>query len=69
MLGIDLKVGDELTFSRDESVTATVVDGRQVEFEGRTTTLSQAANEVLGRMGRRTGVLPVLNSGPSTVRP
>ncbi len=46
--------GDVLTFSRDESVTATVLPDNKIEFEGKETSLSPAALEILTRMGYST---------------
>lgn len=44
MARIGLKPGDVLAFSRDDSVTAVVVDGTRVELEGQTMALSPAAD-------------------------
>ena len=40
-----------LCFSRDESITATVIEGNKIEFEGRPFSLSPAALLVLQNMG------------------
>jgi len=45
---VDIPVGAELVFSRDENIKAKVVDNRNIEFNGETTNLSNAAQEVLG---------------------
>lgn len=44
-------VGDVLTYARDESVTATVVADKKIEFEGEVTSLSKAALTLLHREG------------------
>jgi hypothetical protein len=44
-------VGDVLTYARDESVTATVVADKKIEFEGEITSLSKAALTMLHRQG------------------
>lgn len=44
-------VGDILTYARDESVTATVVADKKIEFEGEVTSLSKAALTMLHRQG------------------
>jgi len=50
---VDVPVGSILTFIRDESINAKVVDERNIEFEGGITSLSQAALTVLNRdLGR-----------------
>jgi len=48
---VDIPVGTELAFSRDESIKAKVVDNRHIEFDGETVSLSVAADKVLRRMG------------------
>lgn len=40
-----------LTFSKDASITATVVDEKRIEFEGELTSLSAAALKIVHRMG------------------
>lgn len=52
MMRLGLNAGEELTFTRDDTIIATIVDGKQIDFEGQTMTLSAAAGLVLGRMGR-----------------
>lgn len=51
---LGIKPGDTLAFSRDENVTATVVEGGRVNFEGELTSLSAAALKALHRMGYKT---------------
>lgn len=51
---IGILPGAVLSFSRDEAVTATVVDGGRVDFEGEVTSPSAAALKVLRRMGYQT---------------
>ena len=47
----ELKAGDVLTFTRDEDVTATVIDERKIEFRGDTTSVSGAALTLLHELG------------------
>ncbi len=48
----DVPIGVTLYFSRDENITAKVIDDRRIEFEGEITTTSSAAAKVLkGRFG------------------
>ena len=44
---LKISVGAELTFSRDENVTATVVGDRKVQCEGERMSLSKAAEKIL----------------------
>ena len=44
---LGLKTGSVLTFLRDESIQATVIDDRRISFEGKETSLSSSALEVL----------------------
>lgn len=46
---VGIKPGAELVFSRDAGVRATVVDDRMISFEGRVTSLSAAAQQILQR--------------------
>lgn len=46
MVGIPL--GAELVFLKDETITCTVVNDRQVSYKGKTTALSPLAQELLG---------------------
>jgi hypothetical protein len=48
---VDIPIGTELTFSRDENVKAKVLDNRHVEFDGEAVSLSVAADKALRRMG------------------
>lgn len=48
---VDIPVGAELTFSRDENVKARVIDSRHIEFDGETVSLSVAADKALRQMG------------------
>lgn len=50
---LDIKPGAQLTFSRDESVTATVLPGNQVVYEGQAMSLSSAAMQALQKLGYR----------------
>ena len=45
---VDIPVGAELVFSRDESVKAKVIDNRSIEFNGEITSLSASAQKILG---------------------
>jgi PAS domain-containing protein len=45
---VNIPVGAELVFSRDESKKARVVDDRSIEYEGNITSLSESAKELLG---------------------
>ena len=44
---LGLKAGSILTFLRDESIQATVIDDRRISFEGKETSLSSSALEIL----------------------
>jgi len=48
---VQIAPGSTLTFTKDPSITATVVDNKKIEFEGETTSLSTAALTVVQRMG------------------
>lgn len=48
---VDIPVGSTLTFSKDETITAHVVDDKKIEFEGQVMTTSAAAVKVLQRLG------------------
>ena len=48
---VDIPVGAELTFSRDENIKAKVVDNRHIELDGEKISLSVAADRALRRMG------------------
>ncbi|MDD9867750.1 MAG: GIY-YIG nuclease family protein [Candidatus Campbellbacteria bacterium] len=45
---VDIPIGAELYFSRDENIKAKVVDNRNIEFNGKSTSLSLSARELLG---------------------
>jgi hypothetical protein len=45
---VGIPVGAELVWSRDEAIKAKVVSNRAIEFDGITTTLSAAAQKILG---------------------
>ena len=45
---VDIPVGAELVFSRDESKKAKVIDDRAIEFDGERTSLSTSAEKILG---------------------
>ena len=44
---VNIKPGEVLTFSRDENITATVLENNQIEFEGQRTSLSASAGQIL----------------------
>jgi hypothetical protein len=46
-----VNIGDTLTYTKDESITATVVADRKIEFEGETVSVSKAALTLLHREG------------------
>ena len=45
---VDIPIGAELVFSRDETKKAKVIDDRAIEFNGETTSLSTSAQKILG---------------------
>ena len=45
---VDIPVGAELVFSRNESIKAKVVDNKAIEFNGEVTSLSSSAQKLLG---------------------
>lgn len=45
---VDIPVGAELIFSRDENKKAKVIDDHSVEFDGEITSLSTSAQKILG---------------------
>ena len=51
---IGILPGAVLNFSRDEAITATVLEGGKVNFEGEVTSPSAAALKALHRMGYQT---------------
>jgi hypothetical protein len=54
---VDIPVGAELTFSRDENIKAKVIDNRLIEYNGKITSLSESAHEILGCSSRVSGTL------------
>ncbi|MGH1379265.1 MAG: GIY-YIG nuclease family protein [Alphaproteobacteria bacterium] len=48
---VDIPVGSILTFSRDPSITCTVLDKKNVDFNGENTSLSSSALSILHHMG------------------
>ena len=45
---VNLSIGTELTFSRDENIKAKVLDSKSIEFNGEKTSLSTSAQKILG---------------------
>jgi len=45
---VDIPIGAELVFSRDENKKAKVIDDRAIEFDGAKTSLSTSAQKILG---------------------
>jgi hypothetical protein len=45
---VDIPVGAELTWSRDDTIKAKVVSNREIEFNGEITSLSDSARKILG---------------------
>lgn len=45
---VDIPTDSEIYFSRDESIKAKVIDNRNIEFNGKITSLSTSAQEILG---------------------
>lgn len=54
LASIGIKNGDILALSRDEKITATVVDGGKVDFRGEILSLSAAAVKALQSLGYKT---------------
>jgi hypothetical protein len=48
---VDIAPGAVLTFSKDELITATVVDDKRINFQGEITSTSAAATKLLHRIG------------------
>ena len=48
---VDIAPGSVLTFSKDELITATVVDDKRINFQGEVTSTSAAATKLLHRIG------------------
>ena len=49
---VGIPIGSELTFASDETIKARVVDDKKIEFEGNTTSLSQATKDILSKSGQ-----------------
>ena len=45
---VDIPIGAELVFSRDKNIKAKVIDNRNIEFNGKITSLSNSAQKILG---------------------
>ena len=45
---VDIKKGSELSFYGKENIKAKVIDNNKIEYEGRVTSLSASATEILG---------------------
>lgn len=45
---VDIPIGAELSFANDETIKSKVVDSRSIEFNGKTTSVSKAAQDILG---------------------
>lgn len=54
---VDIPVGAELVFSRDENTKAKVIDNRSIEYNGKIMSLSDSAREILGYDSRVSGTL------------
>lgn len=48
---VDVPIGATLTFSKDDTITAKVIDDKRIEFEGNITSTSAAATKLLHRRG------------------
>jgi hypothetical protein len=48
---VDIAPGSVLTFSKDELITATVVDDKRINFQGEVTSTSAAATKLLHQIG------------------
>ncbi len=48
---VDIPPGSILTFSKDDSITAIVIDDKRIEFDGEITSTSAAATKLLHRIG------------------
>ena len=48
---LDIESGQILTFKKDETITATVIDDQKINFRGESTSLSAAADTVLRELG------------------
>ncbi len=45
---VDIPIGAEIVFSRDEKIKAKVLDNKSIEFNGEITSLSTSAQKILG---------------------
>lgn len=54
LASLGIQVGAVLTFSRDDSITATVVEGNRIEYKNEVTSLSAAALDALHGLGYKT---------------
>lgn len=52
-----IKIGEEIYFSRDESIKAVVIDSNRIEFNGEKYSLSGSARELLKRNHQPAGTL------------
>lgn len=48
---VDIEVGSELTFSRDENIKCKVINNHEVEFDGEVMRLSPAAKKAFEKLG------------------
>lgn len=48
---LDIRPGEELEYVRDSSISAIVIDDSSIEVDGKSTSLSQAALELLHKEG------------------
>ena len=58
MFRIGLKVGDQLTFARDESLTATVISETELEFDGEVRSISASALAAIKKCGYNWKTIP-----------
>lgn len=58
MFRIGLKVGDQLTFARDERLTATVVSESELEFDGEVRSISASALAAIKKCGYNWNTIP-----------
>ena len=54
---VDIPIGAELVFSRDENIKAKVVNNRSIEYNGKITSLSDSAHKLLGYDSKVSGTL------------
>lgn len=53
----EVPIGAQLTFSKGEGITATVVDNTRIEFRGELTSLSAAATVIMNELGYSSSTL------------